>query len=161
MSRPLEPFPYRFVAVHHREIGSDEYTPAPPPRVCGPSGISIAWEPEPDLAIVAREVREMRARLEVLVGLRGDPPPGRGRGERSRSPKRLSKVRRAIVILQFRAARPGESIQIGDIAREAGCSVQNLHQAEAFMRVYREACALRAGAVRRGRKVDGAVDGPE
>jgi hypothetical protein len=75
--------------------------------------------------------------------------------KRSRRRRDLSKIQKAIVILQYRARKAGESIRVEEIAAEAGCSPQNLYDSPEFRKVLAAARNLR---IRRGWKLDGVAD---
>jgi hypothetical protein len=64
-------------------------------------------------------------------------------------------VQKALVILHYRAKNRRESIEIKDIAAEAGCSYQNLHQSLEFNKALN---AAREGRIKRGWKFEGVAD---
>ncbi len=78
--------------------------------------------------------------------------------KRARRPRRISKVQKAIVVLNYRAKNERESIRVEDIAREAECSAQNLYKSLEFKREWDAARARRA---RRGWKIEGVADCPD
>jgi hypothetical protein len=85
-------------------------------------------------------------------------PPAAAKPKRTRQPRQISKVQKAIIILKYRAKRPGASIRVQDIAHEAQCSAQNLYRSDEFKK---ELGAARARRLRRGWKVEGVADCPD
>jgi hypothetical protein len=100
--------------------------------------------------------RRRRNRSDALTGKA--PPLPNAKPKRTRSPRRISKVQTAIVILKYRKKRARESIRVEDIAREAGCSVQNLYKSPEFKK---DLEAARKTRIRRGWKNEGVADCPD
>jgi hypothetical protein len=113
---------------------------------------TAAWrrlvEVQGDLAFQAVDPHGQDARATVTNNPQSPP----------RRTKRLSLIQKAIVILQYRAKKPGESIRVEEIATQAGCSVQNLYDSPEFRKVLAAARDLR---LRRGWKMDGVTDARE
>jgi hypothetical protein len=99
--------------------------------------------------------------VEALESLPGDPPAGQTKAaqrKRTRGPRRISKVQRAIAILTYRKQKRRESIRVEDIAREAECTPQNLYKSPDFKEKWKRACD---GRIRRGWKIEGIADCPD
>jgi len=75
--------------------------------------------------------------------------------QRPRRTSRLSRIQKAIVILQYRAKKKCDSMRVEEIAREAGCSAQNLYDSPEFQRALEIA---RNRHIRHGWKCDGVAD---
>jgi hypothetical protein len=87
-------------------------------------------------------------------------PPAVASQKRTRGPRQISKIQRAIALLKYRAKTKQQSIRIQDIASDSfvACSAQNLYNSPEFMKEYKNA---RARRFRRGWKVDGVADCPD
>jgi hypothetical protein len=136
--------------------GQDGWTEAPsgheapppegePPGLANASRTPIGTAIEPDAAGAAGSPRR-------------DRQAAAAKPKRTRRPRQISKVQRAIVILMYRARKPRESIRVEDIAKEAKCSAQNLYKSPVFKREWEGA---RERRIRRGWKIEGVADCPD
>jgi hypothetical protein len=87
-------------------------------------------------------------------------PRAAAQPKRTRRPREISKIQKAIALLRYRAEKGRQSIRIRDIASDpyVACSPQNLYKSPAFMK---ELKATRARSIRRGWKSEGVADSPD
>jgi hypothetical protein len=125
-------------------------------------------EPAEYFRLMLQRITELHAaasRRLVEVQAMAPPSPGpaatpisenpQSPPRRARRTRRLSLIQKAIVIVQYRAKRAGESLRVEEIAAEAGCSAQNLYDSPDFRKVL---AAARDWRIRRGWKLDGVAD---
>jgi hypothetical protein len=82
-------------------------------------------------------------------------PSSNTKQKRRRAPRQISKVQLAIAILKHRAKNARESIRLDDIAKEAGCTPQNLYKSPDFQSEWR---SVRARRIKLGWKIEGVAD---
>ncbi len=133
---------------------------------------AAAWFSENYLSPPATLLDDLRAEQEATKAHAGPPPwenkqppavptsgskvePPSSTKQKTRGPRRISKVQTALVILKYRASKARESIRVEDIAAEAECSPQNLYKSPVFQK---EWGAVRARRIRRGWKDEGVAD---
>jgi hypothetical protein len=92
-----------------------------------------------------------------IAPVAGETPPSPRKKRRGRTAG-VDKIGEAITALSARL-KDGASASITEIARQVGCTPQNLKRSPRFMNAYKELTgAMRRAVRRRGSKVDGVIE---